>query len=180
MRLFWARGYDAVSIDDLSRAMHVPRASLYAQHHDKEGLFLATVAHYIDTRVALVAKAFAQGADLATDLANFFDAAIAMATTEPDAPGCLIACVLSDVAGANPRMRATLAHHLTLQEERMAARLKQAQGMGQLPPQTDTAALAGTLLATARGLMLRARAGATPCELRTMAQAMVGLITPTH
>ncbi|MDZ4135032.1 MAG: TetR/AcrR family transcriptional regulator, partial [Paracoccaceae bacterium] len=121
MRLFWARGYDAVSVDDLCRAMHVPRASLYAGYHDKEALFLAAVRHYIDTRVAPVAQAFAQGTDLADSLTCFFNAAIALATSEPDAPGCLVACVLADVAGANPQMRDMLAQHFILQESNLTA-----------------------------------------------------------
>ena len=39
MRLFWARGYDGVSISDLTTATGINRRSLYAEFGSKADLF---------------------------------------------------------------------------------------------------------------------------------------------
>jgi AcrR family transcriptional regulator len=51
MEVFWLKGYEATSMQDLVVAMGINRASLYATFEDKRQLFLAAIAHYDDTVV---------------------------------------------------------------------------------------------------------------------------------
>ncbi len=46
MRVFWARGYEGASMDDLTAAMGINRSSLYSSFGDKEALFRKVVARY--------------------------------------------------------------------------------------------------------------------------------------
>ena len=48
MMLFWDRGYEATSMDDLSAAMGISPSSIYATYGDKEKLFQAAVDRYRD------------------------------------------------------------------------------------------------------------------------------------
>src|SRR6202044_3218087 len=48
MRLFWERGYEGTSLSDLTEAMAINRASLYATFGDKEALFHRALARYED------------------------------------------------------------------------------------------------------------------------------------
>jgi len=176
MRLFWAQGYAAASIDVLCRAMHVPRASLYQGYGDKQGLFLAVVAHYVETRIGTVVAALDGGHDLATDVAGFFAAVIALATADAQTPGCLVSCVLADAAGANPRFRAELGARFEAIEARLADRLLRAQAEGDLAASADPMVLGGMLAALARGLMVRARAGSEAALLRPLAEAAIALV----
>ena len=174
MRVFWAEGYDGASVDRLCRAMTMPRASLYQQFRDKEALFLAAIAHYGETRVAAVTEALGPRGRLADDLRGFFDAVADLATSEPEAPGCLVSCVLADVAGAKPTFRAELDRRFAALEARIAARLR--AGRSKLDRGADTQALALVLAAIARGLMLRARAGADRQSLADAGAAAVALV----
>lgn len=169
MRLFWAQGYAAASIDMLTRVMRVPRASLYQGYGDKEGLFLAAIAHYAESRFAPLFAHLERGEALVADLGGFFDAVIRHATADRDTLGCLVSCVLADAAGANAVMQAELARRFDTVEQRLTDRLHQAQAVGDLDPAADPRTLAGLLSAVARGLMLRARSGAGPAELAPVA-----------
>src|SRR5258706_15642771 len=46
MQVFWKQGYEATSIQDLTRAMRINPPSLYAAFGDKERLFMEAVERY--------------------------------------------------------------------------------------------------------------------------------------
>jgi len=46
MLLFWERGYEATSVDDLLRRMKINRASLYGAFGEKRALFVQALKHY--------------------------------------------------------------------------------------------------------------------------------------
>lgn len=168
MRMFWSEGYDAASIDRLCRETGMPRASLYQDFGGKEGLFLATIAHYVATQIGPVAAALGPSGTLKADLAAFFDAVIDLATRDRRTPGCLISCVLAETAGASDMFRQELDHRFSALEDRIAQRLDVEINTG-----TDRRALAGLLAAVARGIMLRARAGTPAKDLRAIAALAV-------
>ena len=61
-------------------------------------------------------------------------------------------------------------------KEMFAIRLRQAAGEGQIPPDADIPALAGTLNALLEGLSLQARDGLSRQELSAMAALAVNLL----
>jgi TetR/AcrR family transcriptional repressor of nem operon len=170
MRVFWSEGYDGASIDHLCRETGMPRASLYQDFGGKEGLFLAAIAHYVETQLGPVAEALGPHGSLAEDLGGFFDEVVALATRDAATPGCLISCVLAEVAGANETFRQELDRRFTALEEGIARRLDS----GTEPTMSgETQVLAGMLAAVARGIMLRARSGAEAPELRAITRVAV-------
>ncbi len=170
MRMFWAEGYDAASIDRLCRETGMPRASLYQDFRGKQGLFLAAIAHYVETRIGPVVAALGPRGTLEEDLAAFFDAVVDLATRDRRTPGCLVSCVLADVAGANDTFRQELDRRFSALEDAIAQRLEHAARPDCAP---DNRALAGMLAAIARGIMLRARGGASAQSLHMIAEMAV-------
>lgn len=173
MKVFWAEGFERASVDTLARETGMPRATLYQLYGDKEGLFLAAIGHYADTRAAKIAASLGPVGTLNADLARFFAAVIDLALSEPAAPGCLISCVLADTAGANPRFRAELDRRFCALEVRIRERLDAA------PPQGGAIQARAVMVASiARGLMLRARSGAGRDLLEQTAVEAVRLLAP--
>jgi len=174
MLVFWEEGYEAASVDTLCRATGLPRASLYKTYGGKEGLFLAAIQHYAETRIRPMLAALEAGEALASDLAGFFDQVVALATGRHGPSGCLVSCVLSDAAGTNPRFKAELDARFAALETRIADRIRSECRT----PQADTTPeVQGLLLASvARGIMVRARAGTTADQLTPVAQTAVRYI----
>jgi AcrR family transcriptional regulator len=46
MRVFWEKGYEGTSLDDLTSAMGINRSSLYSSFGDKEALFRKVLERY--------------------------------------------------------------------------------------------------------------------------------------
>ena len=175
VKVFWSEGYEGASVSRLSRRMQMPKASLYQEFGDKEGLFLAAIGHYVETRLAPVAQAIGPRGSLHDDLSAFFEAVVTLATADPATPGCLISCVLADAAGNNPRLRAELSTRFTALEARLKHRLE--AGRSDLIGDGDPVVMAVLLASVARGLMVRARAGEDRAMLEAVGRATVGLIS---
>jgi len=178
MGVFWRHGYEGASIETLSRETGLNRSSLYGVWGDKRGLFLAALERYAQTRLAPLAAALEGGGTLAADLAAFFEAVADLAVAERRAGGCLISCALADAAGSDADLRAELRRRFDAMEARLLARLSRERTerpeatAGREPPE----ALAGVLAATARGMMLRARAGAERAEIAEVGAAAARLV----
>ena len=56
-QVFWSKGYDGVTIDDLVEGMGVGRPSLYAVFGDKRAIFLRVLKAYAEAKGARAAKA---------------------------------------------------------------------------------------------------------------------------
>ena len=171
MKRFWADGFEGTSIDVLARETGMPRATIYQLYGDKQGLFLAAVTHYAETRSARIGAALGPFGDLHADLARFFDAVIDLALSEPLAKGCLISCVLADAAGANARFRDELDRRCHALEARIAERLA-LSGLAHPEPRAQVIA------AIARGMMVRARAGTERAALAQTAAEALALLAP--
>ena len=70
-QVFWAKGYDGVTIDDLVAGMGVGRPSLYSIFGDKRTIFLRVLKAYAERKGALAAKALLAPAPFATRWAPF-------------------------------------------------------------------------------------------------------------
>src|ERR1700761_8250674 len=93
IQVFWSKGYDGVTIDDLVAGMGVGRPSLYAVFGDKRAIFLRVLKAYAEKKGALAAKALLSPQRLRESIAGFLRYAVESATEKGSARGCLLLCV---------------------------------------------------------------------------------------
>ncbi|MBX3024176.1 TetR/AcrR family transcriptional regulator [bacterium] len=177
LRAFWERGYAGTSIDHLTAAMGLNRPSLYAAFGNKDAVYAAAIAHYVDTVGRAYVAALNRPPALADALTAFFAAVIDVATGRHGPTGCALACTLPAEAGASPVARAQLARAFAQVDRAIAARLETARAAGQLAASADVRALAQLIAGTMFAIAIRARAGASRAELRRVAGALVALLT---
>ena len=90
-QVFWSKGYDGVTIDDLVAGMGVGRPSLYAVFGDKRTIFLRVLRAYAETKGALAAKALLSPQTLRDSLAGFLKTPSKLRPRE-DARGDVFSC----------------------------------------------------------------------------------------
>ncbi|WP_341395917.1 TetR/AcrR family transcriptional regulator [Arthrobacter sp. G119Y2] len=89
MRLFWERGYEQTSINDLTRELGISAPSLYAAFGDKRALFEESVARY-ETSPQSVTTAGKAGTSQHEVLRAMFDCAAREYASTEHPRGCLV------------------------------------------------------------------------------------------
>ena len=156
-QVYWSKGYDGVTIDDLVAGMGVGRPSLYAVFGDKRTLFLRVLKDYAEKKGALAAKALLSPRTLRDSLAAFLRHAVESATEKRSARGCLLECVAPLVNDAEVRqfLQNAAAHAVGLVE----GRFRDAISAGEIPSDFPVAVRASQLIDFSRGLTMRALIG---------------------
>jgi len=156
-QVFWSKGYDGVTIDDLVAGMGVGRPSLYAVFGDKRAIFLRVLKAYAERKGALAAKALLSPPILRNSLAAFLRYNVESATEKGSARGCLLMCVAPLVDNAEVRefLQNVAAGGAALVE----GRFRDAISAGEIPSDVPAAERAIQVTDVARGLTMRALIG---------------------
>lgn len=164
MKVFWEKGYEGSSLEELTRVMGISRPSLYAVFGNKEQLFHRSLERYNAMRRCLFDQALAQSTS--RDVVERYLTLHVDAQTEPESPrGCLEingALVCSDEAKP---IRDDLAAQRSSQEAKLCERLQRAVDEGDLPAASSAAALARYVTTVSQGMAVQAGAGASREEL---------------
>ena len=157
-QVYWSKGYDGVTIDDLVAGMGVGRPSLYAVFGDKRTLFLRVLKDYAEKKGALAAKALLSPQTLRDSLAGFLKHAVESCDRERIARGDAFSC-------ASRRLWTTLRSGSSCKTRPPAAaalvegRFRDAISAGEIPSDFPVAVRASQLIDFARALTMRAQIG---------------------
>jgi AcrR family transcriptional regulator len=157
IQVFWSKGYDGVTIDDLVAGMGVGRPSLYSVFGDKRALFLRVLRTYAERKGSLASKALLSPPALRDSLAGFLRYSVESATEEGSALGCLLLCVAPLVNDAEVRRFLQNAAAGTV--ELVERRFRDGISAGELPSDFPVAARASQVVDLSRGLTMRAQTG---------------------
>lgn len=159
--LFWAKGYEATSLADLTRAMGLSKSSLYDTFGDKHTLFLAAFDRYADTRLG---PALAMLEDTSRParirLEAFLRRFITIKVRDGDRRGCMIGNTAVELAPHDDLAAARVKGALARVEEAFFTLLAEARDTGEIGPEKDPRALARFLTAAVQGLRVLSKADA--------------------
>ena len=161
MRVFWERGYEATSIQDLVAATGLKCGSLYATFVDKKQIFLTVLAHYAD-RVGHPILAELADPDPRQAIEWMFVAILHRTSDPTQPPGCLITNTALECPGSGDEINRTIATWMSHQESAVYQVLLRAQATGDLPQTQDCRALARFFAETEAANAKRTSVTATP------------------
>jgi AcrR family transcriptional regulator len=171
MEVFWKLGFEGATLHDLTEAMGINPPSLYAAFGDKEQLFLQAVERYQAKHGAACPYADAPTAREAVERLLTYTADEFSKPSNPR--GCLMVMAAITSSTSSAKLQAALAESRAGARVRLKARIEQGLRAGELPPGTDTAALADFYATILSGMSLQARDGASHKRLlATVAAAM--------
>jgi len=167
MRLFWQRGYEGTSIEDLVIATGINRGSLYATFGSKCGLFLAAFERYMIV-FGKPMMPVPDDPDPRGAIERMFDS-IVTRTSDPQWPrGCFMTNTALECPGVGDEIARKIAEAMGRLESAIYAVLQRARANGQLDPHADVRALARFFMGVAQGLNVVNKATADPTILHDM------------
>ena len=156
MHLFWLRGYEETSVQDLCDKMGIKKGSLYDTFGSKRSLFLASLDRYH--------KMYAPPSDLVQRLGSakaairkIFNQKVDISVNDKDCRGCLMVNTIVELS-ANDAEFAHMGSDVRSEYEEMFHRLLvAAQEMGEITPNRDLIAVARFLTNAMFGLRVTAK-----------------------
>ena len=169
LQVFWHKGYEGTSLSDLTEAMGINRPSLYAAFGNKEALFRKALDRYTDGPAGYFRKALQEPTARAVAERLLHEAVVLL--TDPRTPGgCLMVQGALSCGESADHIRQELASRRAAGEAAMRQRFKRARLEGDLPEDSDPAALARFLATVIHGMSVEAASGAGRKELLSVIQ----------
>lgn len=164
MRVFWERGFEGASLSELTDAMGIKPPSLYAAFGSKQQLYEEALRRYDELEGGPTQRALEQ--PTTTLVVEELLRGNAVAYTDPSTPrGCMVVLAATDGTDRNTGLHDLVRTLRASTERSLEERFHRAIDEGELPPGTDSGALARFVVAVLDGIALRAREGASREEL---------------
>jgi TetR/AcrR family transcriptional repressor of nem operon len=149
--VFLNKGYEATSIDDLTSALGISRASLYNSFTDKHGLLLAALDRAILQTDSIRANLCAGSECARAVIERFFKLLLDRAAAS--AQGCILLTLGAELAATDPQVRIRIQQSLDASRAMFARLLRAERRFTPAQVQDKAACLVGAMV----GLLTLAR-----------------------
>lgn len=174
--VFWTKGFEATTVQDLVGATGVQRQSLYDTFGDKTALYLAALDRYSErtgeraralerpttSPIALLRQTFVQAAEEAAS----------------GAKGCMVVAAAQELGGHSPMVRDCVQASIQRWERAFTTLVKHAQAVGEVPASVDAEGAARTLVTLLWGFRAMTHGGSSEAWLRSVVDSVLGLLAP--
>lgn len=168
MDLFWHKGYEATSVQDLVGQMGISRGSLYDTFGDKHSLFIAVLDRYREATATKMLQGLENPDAGLEAIRQFFNAIVLALSSQTICKGCLVVNSMVELASHDPQAARLLRAHLSRMERAFYRALRRARSLGEISDRHDLHALAQFLIGTASGLSVVAKTSPNPQVLQNM------------
>ena len=168
MRVFWEKGYEGATLNNLTDAMRINRSSMWAAFGNKEELFKKAFERYINVYQSYMREAL-EKPTIKEVVESAVRGTINFLATPGFPKGCLSVHGALAVGDEADPVKKWLIEGRKNSEARARKRFEQAKKAGDLAEDTDPAALARYVITLIQGLGVQAASGATKSDLTKVA-----------
>jgi TetR/AcrR family transcriptional repressor of nem operon len=166
MKLFWEKGYEQTSMQDLVEGMGIHKRSMYDTFGDKHSLYLKALHRYGDTVAEPHREAVESQKNPREALRLLLGSVIANFDLDPK--GCLAVNSATEVALRDSEAAGWVRQNFETWRQLIADLIQQGQRSGEFSAKVDPQSLADSLFNVWVGLRVQARAGASRERLAEM------------
>ena len=176
MQVFWHKGYEATSMEDLLIAMDLNRGSLYDTFGDKRQLFLKVMDRYCTTFVGPKFSLLDQPGPALPTLRRFIIGMIEGGLADPQRRGCFISNTVMELSPHEEEIAGTLRQALMMAEDAFFKVLARAKQQGELKHDKDPRTLARFLTTMMQGTVVMIKAGVSADLVKQTAETALSML----
>ena len=166
--LMHRHGYNATGLSDILKAADVPKGSFYHHFGSKEDFAAAALEKYISREAAHSAAVLNDSKRLPLKrLKRYFSELIKIYGQNGPIPGCLMGRFSLEIAAGNTQLQKRISTAFAHWQHTISTVIQQAVAQKELPADTDSESLAGFLLNSWEGALLRSQADRSDAPLET-------------
>jgi TetR/AcrR family transcriptional regulator, transcriptional repressor for nem operon len=178
MEVFWSKGYEATSLDDLCEVTGLSRSSLYAAFGSKRNLLLRSVERYVAQRNPRITAVLAQPGPVREAFAALASQFIDQIVAGPGRRGCFLGNCAAELPRSDRTALARVKQGLATTEAAFRGALLRARAQDELAADADVDALARFLTAGFQGLRLVGKVNPDRAVLEDIARTMLQCLEP--
>jgi len=152
MHLFWRKGYNGTSINNLVDATGLSRSSLYATYQDKHQLYLASLKHYQRLNTKWLMEELNKHSSARKKIEVIFRATMNTMMKDTYGKGCFMINTATEMANQSEELAKMASDDFSGMEELFLQIIKQGQAEGEIDKQQKAKALAHYFFTSYLGL----------------------------
>ncbi len=151
MRVFWARGYAATSVQDLVEGTGLSRSSLYSTFESKQGLYQQALRRYQAITTANV-ELMASPGSTKDVIRQLLMRIVEDELGDPQRRGCLVANATLELAGHDESVAELVADNFQRLQKALEKLIVRGQQSGEVAVEKNPLALARFFVSTMQGM----------------------------
>ena len=178
MRAFWARGYEATSIQDLVDCMGINRGSLYDTFGDKHQLFLAALDQYTDSSLTR-GLALREDGNSALILKDYLYSFMYRTLGDPEKRGCFVTNTTVERSSYDEQCAKKLREYYDSVETDLTFLIDRGQSAGEIQNKRPAAELAAFFVGVMQGIRVMGKVRSQETTLRPMVEVALEALNST-
>jgi len=176
MLVFWEKGYEGTSINDLEQAMGLKRTSIYNAFGNKSALFERVMSCYKESVMAALFADLDGAPDIREGVRRLLNGALDIHFDEDNPGGCLVVLSLMESGQHDEQSLASMQQTIQNLKSALQQRLSKAKKSGELSKNLDAGSTATTIATTMAGMMVMGKANFTRASLKKTVNQVVSLL----
>ncbi len=165
MNVFWEKGYDGASLDDLLQATHISKSSFYNAYGNKSNLFEQCLGLFCDKQIALLEQGMKETPNGRDFIEKFFRELVQGVRLGKPHFGCLIMNTAHEFSGRDVYISQLVSNATLRFNEIIQRAVKNGQNAGTITKEKDPKALAYYVMSSIAGIRLMISAQVDPDQL---------------
>ena len=171
--VFWTKGYNKTSFQDLTEGMCVNRQSIYDTYGDKHALFIEALNYYYDKNNASTGALVAQDKPVKQLLSTFFDNVININTGDKKNRGCMLQNATNEMLPDDKEVAEIVNRNIAANTQNLQALINRGIKTGEIKPDANAQALDLFLLNTVQGIITLSKSVSDKKKLRAIADTAI-------
>jgi TetR/AcrR family transcriptional repressor of nem operon len=176
INVFWSKGFEATSMQDLVNAMGINRGSIYDTFGNKAGLFDVAISRYQIDAPSQRLLNNANTGNPREEIEYYFNSLLDKHNCSNGQRGCLITNSIAELANRKEGIATHFKTYFRNLEDALYTLIKRGQETGEITPWREARALARSLLASAQGLTVVSKVNPGQETLSDIATTAVSLL----